>query len=89
MGDTRRSKTSSPQAPSSPAQATNQPTSPAGAASPGTDDQIPLEAEEAEGDNDSIIDEERLSSYTATLASSAVDYPIEYGRRYYAFRPGS
>ncbi|KAF6796375.1 methyltransferase [Colletotrichum sojae] len=28
------------------------------------------------------------SSYTASLASSAVDYPIEYGRRYHAFRPG-
>ncbi|KAJ0319122.1 hypothetical protein COL5a_010336 [Colletotrichum fioriniae] len=28
------------------------------------------------------------SSYTASLASSAVDYPIEFGRRYHAFRPG-
>ncbi|KAJ3944850.1 uncharacterized protein N0V96_004867 [Colletotrichum fioriniae] len=29
------------------------------------------------------------SSYTASLSSSVVDYPIEYGRRYHAFRPGS
>lgn len=29
------------------------------------------------------------SSYTASLASSAVDYPVEHGRRYHAFRPGS
>ncbi|KAF5499741.1 putative methyltransferase tdiE [Colletotrichum fructicola] len=35
------------------------------------------------------IDTERLSFYTASLASSSVDYPIEYGRRYHAFRPGS
>ncbi|GKT65301.1 UMTA methyltransferase family protein [Colletotrichum tofieldiae] len=29
------------------------------------------------------------SSYTASLTSSVVDYPIEYGRRYHAYRPGS
>ncbi|KAF6808586.1 UMTA methyltransferase [Colletotrichum sojae] len=28
------------------------------------------------------------SQYTASLASSVVDYPVEYGRRYHAFRPG-
>ncbi|KAI8296510.1 Secondary metabolism regulator LAE1 [Colletotrichum sp. SAR 10_98] len=32
--------------------------------------------------------DERISNYTASLASSVVDYPIEYGRRYHAFRPG-
>ncbi|OHW99237.1 UMTA methyltransferase family protein [Colletotrichum incanum] len=30
-----------------------------------------------------------ISSYTASLTSSVVDYPIEYGRRYHAYRPGS
>ncbi|WYZ43348.1 hypothetical protein EsH8_VI_001047 [Colletotrichum jinshuiense] len=30
-----------------------------------------------------------FSSYTASLSSSVIDYPIEYGRRYHAFRPGS
>ncbi|KAJ0147319.1 hypothetical protein CTA2_818, partial [Colletotrichum tanaceti] len=29
------------------------------------------------------------ANYTATLSSSVVDYPVEYGRRYHAFRPGS
>ncbi|KAK4150726.1 methyltransferase domain-containing protein [Chaetomidium leptoderma] len=28
------------------------------------------------------------SSFTASLSSSAVDYPVEYGRRYHAFRSG-
>ncbi|TQN67673.1 Secondary metabolism regulator LAE1, partial [Colletotrichum shisoi] len=39
-------------------------------------------------DDDSTI-EERISNYTASLTSSVVDYPVEYGRRYHAFRPGS
>jgi len=29
------------------------------------------------------------SSFTASLSDSAVDYPVEYGRRYHAFRPGT
>ncbi|KAH9231555.1 hypothetical protein K456DRAFT_1751397 [Colletotrichum gloeosporioides 23] len=32
---------------------------------------------------------DQLSSYTASLTSSVVDYPIENGRRYHAFRSGS
>ncbi|KAF6802046.1 C6 finger domain-containing protein, partial [Colletotrichum sojae] len=36
----------------------------------------------------STIDD-RISYYTASVASSVVDYPVEYGRRYHAFRPGS
>ncbi|KAK1529805.1 methyltransferase domain-containing protein [Colletotrichum paranaense] len=31
----------------------------------------------------------RRSSYTASLTSSVVDYPTEYGRRYHAFRAGA
>ncbi|OHW98926.1 UMTA methyltransferase family protein [Colletotrichum incanum] len=42
----------------------------------------------SQSDNDSSIDD-RISSYTASLSSSVIDYPEEYGRRYHAFRPGS
>ncbi|KAL1876834.1 hypothetical protein VTK73DRAFT_9136 [Phialemonium thermophilum] len=38
-------------------------------------------------DNDSAIDEQ-LSQFTASLTSSVVDYPVEHGRRYHAFRSG-
>ncbi|KAK1721474.1 hypothetical protein CaCOL14_011923 [Colletotrichum acutatum] len=49
----------------------------------------PVEADEGfASDNDSSIDD-RISSYTASLSSSVIDYPEEYGRRYHAFRPGS
>ncbi|KAF6817144.1 hypothetical protein CSOJ01_02564 [Colletotrichum sojae] len=44
----------------------------------------PIEASEA----DSTIDD-RISSYTASLTSSVLNYPVEYGRRYHAFRSGS
>ncbi|KAK1545780.1 UMTA methyltransferase [Colletotrichum paranaense] len=48
-----------------------------------------VEADEGETtDNASTIDE-RISNYTASLSSSVIDYPMEYGRRYHAFRPGS
>ncbi|OHE94360.1 methyltransferase domain-containing protein [Colletotrichum orchidophilum] len=33
--------------------------------------------------------EDQISTYTASLTSSAIDYPTEYGRRYHAFRAGS
>ncbi|OHW98485.1 methyltransferase domain-containing protein [Colletotrichum incanum] len=39
-------------------------------------------------DEASTIDD-RISTYTASLSSSIVDYPTEYGRRYHAFRPGA
>ncbi|KAF4918237.1 putative methyltransferase tdiE [Colletotrichum viniferum] len=38
-------------------------------------------------DDGSSIDE-RMTTYTASLTSSMVDYPTEYGRRYHAFRQG-
>ncbi|TDZ15864.1 putative methyltransferase tdiE [Colletotrichum orbiculare MAFF 240422] len=50
---------------------------------------IPLEADEGEVTDDASSLDERLSSYTASLTSSVVDYPEEYGRRYHAFRSGS
>ncbi|KAF6828172.1 hypothetical protein CPLU01_08651 [Colletotrichum plurivorum] len=39
-------------------------------------------------DNASTIDD-RISSYTASLTSSVIDYPTENGRRYHSFRSGS
>lgn len=41
-----------------------------------------------EYDHDSVLDE-RLSAYTASLTSSVLNYPMEHGRRYHAFRPGA
>ncbi|PKS08397.1 hypothetical protein jhhlp_005341 [Lomentospora prolificans] len=29
------------------------------------------------------------STYTASIASSVVNYPVEHGRRYHAYRSGS
>ncbi|KAH7126142.1 S-adenosyl-L-methionine-dependent methyltransferase [Dactylonectria macrodidyma] len=43
-------------------------------------------------DRETVADssmESRLSTYTASLTSSVVDYPYEHGRRYHAFRGGS
>ncbi|KAF6824076.1 UMTA methyltransferase family protein [Colletotrichum plurivorum] len=48
-----------------------------------------LEADEGEATDDGSSFDERVSSYTASLSSSVIDYPEEYGRRYHAFRPGS
>ncbi|KAG7055435.1 umta methyltransferase family protein [Colletotrichum scovillei] len=70
----------------------------AAAPAPGTNDNgppspapAPLEPDEDEGNftEGSSTADDRISSYTASLSSSVVDYPIEYGRRYHAFRPGS
>ncbi|KAE9579594.1 hypothetical protein CGMCC3_g4369 [Colletotrichum fructicola] len=49
----------------------------------------PLEADEAETGNDAPSIDDRISSYTYSLTSSVIDYPMEYGRRYHAFRSGS
>ncbi|KAH0427968.1 hypothetical protein CcaCcLH18_09327 [Colletotrichum camelliae] len=49
-----------------------------------------LEAEaQPYGEDDTASIDERLSNYSASLTSSVVDYPVEYGRRYHAFRPGT
>ncbi|KAK1528260.1 TAM domain methyltransferase [Colletotrichum paranaense] len=50
----------------------------------------PLEVDDNSSTTDdaSTIDD-RISSYTASLTSSVVDYPEEYGRTYHAFRAGS
>ncbi|KAL0943553.1 umta methyltransferase family protein [Colletotrichum truncatum] len=58
------------------------------AAQPTTIEPDTLEVDEATTDDGSSIDE-RLSSYTASLTSSVVDYPVDYGRRYHAFRRGA
>ncbi|KAF9872790.1 umta methyltransferase family protein [Colletotrichum karsti] len=53
-------------------------------------DEPPLEIdEELTNHNDSSSIDERMSNYTASLSSSVIDYPEEYGRRYHAFRPGT
>ncbi|EQB50869.1 hypothetical protein CGLO_09642 [Colletotrichum gloeosporioides Cg-14] len=51
-------------------------------------DDVALEADAGNTPDDPAEMDERISNYTASLASSVVDYPIEYGRRYHAFRPG-
>ncbi|KAI8246293.1 Secondary metabolism regulator LAE1 [Colletotrichum sp. SAR 10_96] len=70
-------------------------TAAAAAASPGEDaagtqdedNANSIAADEAETTDAASI-QERLSRYTASLSSSVVDYPMEYGRRYHAYRPG-
>ncbi|KAL2879737.1 hypothetical protein SGCOL_004779 [Colletotrichum sp. CLE4] len=48
----------------------------------------PIEVDSAASNDTSTMDD-RMSSYTASLSSSVVDYPTEYGRTYHAFRAGS
>ncbi|KAF4813527.1 Secondary metabolism regulator LAE1 [Colletotrichum tropicale] len=45
-------------------------------------------AEEAPTDDDGNSVYERVSSYSASLMSSTINYPVEYGRRYHSFREG-
>ncbi|CAI4214324.1 unnamed protein product [Parascedosporium putredinis] len=48
-----------------------------------------IEPDNAEtADEDEGIFDERVSTYTASLSSSVIDYPTEHGRRYHAFRSG-
>ncbi|KAF6811293.1 methyltransferase domain-containing protein [Colletotrichum plurivorum] len=47
-----------------------------------------IEVDDAASDNASTIDD-RISTYTASLSSSVLDYPTENGRRYHAFRAGA
>ncbi|KAF9872946.1 UMTA methyltransferase [Colletotrichum karsti] len=49
----------------------------------------PIEADDDNTTDDASTIDERLSEYTASLTSSVVDYPEEYGRRYHAYRPGT
>lgn len=39
--------------------------------------------------DDASTMDDRISSYSASLTSSILDYPEEYGRRYHAYRAGS
>ncbi|KAF6802657.1 umta methyltransferase family protein [Colletotrichum sojae] len=59
----------------------NSPTDTPAAAEP-----VPARIEAVQTDGASI--DEQISSYSTSLASSAVDYPTEHGRRYHAFRRG-
>ncbi|KAL0782489.1 hypothetical protein CaCOL14_000395 [Colletotrichum acutatum] len=49
---------------------------------------VTIEIDDGTTDDASTIDD-RISSYTASLSSSVLDYPTEYGRRYHAFRSGA
>ncbi|TQN64814.1 Secondary metabolism regulator LAE1 [Colletotrichum shisoi] len=48
-----------------------------------------IEVDEGDVTDDVSAMDDRISSYSASLTSSAVDYPEEYGRRYHAYRAGS
>ncbi|CAK7212300.1 hypothetical protein SBRCBS47491_001416 [Sporothrix bragantina] len=51
-------------------------------------DDAPIDVEEnLIGDGDSAI-ANSVTTYTTSLASSVVDYPVEYGRRYHAYQTG-
>ncbi|KAF4843830.1 Secondary metabolism regulator LAE1 [Colletotrichum siamense] len=47
-----------------------------------------LKVDDAVDDDGSSIDEQ-ITTYTKSLSSSIVDYPVDYGRRYHAFRRGA
>ncbi|KAF7553975.1 hypothetical protein G7046_g6944 [Stylonectria norvegica] len=49
---------------------------------------VEVDNEPTPSETDSAFDDQ-LSSYTASLTSSVVNYPMEHGRRYHAFREGS
>ncbi|KAK2751253.1 umta methyltransferase family protein [Colletotrichum kahawae] len=91
MGDSLKAQSTSPRTvPTSPEiAAQSEGRSTHIAARPANDDDEILQANDPEEDGPSVIDDGKLSSYTASLASSAVDYPVEYGRHYHSFRPGS
>ncbi|KAF4880030.1 Secondary metabolism regulator LAE1 [Colletotrichum siamense] len=56
---------------------------------PAVDQDAEIEPEdEGFGDLDSIPDD-WMSSYTRSITSSVFDYPVEYGRRYHAYRQGT
>ncbi|OHW96818.1 methyltransferase domain-containing protein [Colletotrichum incanum] len=49
-----------------------------------------LEVDDAASLNETASNiDDQISTYTASLSSSVLDYPTEYGRRYHAFRAGS
>ncbi|UQC81420.1 methyltransferase domain-containing protein [Colletotrichum lupini] len=66
-----------------------QPTAASTADAPSTSADIEVNNEVIVIRNDASTMDDRMSSYTASLSSSMVDYPTEYGRTYHAFRAGS
>ncbi|KXH66342.1 UMTA methyltransferase [Colletotrichum salicis] len=77
------------QAASPPAQDQASPPTSQPADTPQVASDVTVEADEGETTDSASTMDERISNYTASLSSSVVDYPMEYGRRYHAFRPGS
>ncbi|EFQ25684.1 methyltransferase domain-containing protein [Colletotrichum graminicola] len=65
--------------------------SPAGERSPETElEPNVIEVEDTDDLNETASNiDDRISTYTASLSSSVVDYPTENGRRYHAFRAGA
>ncbi|KAF6836220.1 methyltransferase domain-containing protein [Colletotrichum musicola] len=79
-------------APTSPAAAATSPagqTLPVASPGPAAVAPAPLEVDDAEESREEeILKEITSSSYTASITSSVVDYPTEYGRRYHAYQAG-
>ncbi|KAG7042543.1 methyltransferase domain-containing protein [Colletotrichum scovillei] len=73
--------------PTSPLAVQNSPPETAATPTPNTPGLIEASDDGASTDGSTI--DERITNYSASLTSSVVDYPVEYGRRYHAFRPGS
>ncbi|KAK1703004.1 hypothetical protein BDP67DRAFT_257750 [Colletotrichum lupini] len=72
--------------PTSPLAVQNSP--PGTAATPTANTPGLIEASDDGASTDGSTIDERITNYSASLTSSVVDYPVEYGRRYHAFRPG-
>ncbi|KAJ0381934.1 hypothetical protein COL922a_013553 [Colletotrichum nupharicola] len=70
-----KSKTASPATPGSPE-----------AVAPQVDNNIEVDNTTGAA---TIVTDDQLSAYTASVTSSVLDYPTEHGRRYHAFRGGA
>lgn len=89
-------RVASPKSPASPSAVASPKSviSPGSAASPRSQPENAGQGEQhLEVDHDQEDDEhtlnEQLSTFTASLSSSVVDYPIEHGRRYHAYQRGT
>lgn len=78
------------QAPAATAAPTQDPSAAHEPAQPPMQDQGPIQDQgEISIDTESTYSEDDLSTYTASLTSSVLNFPTENGRRYHAFRQGT
>ncbi|KAK3334231.1 methyltransferase domain-containing protein [Cercophora scortea] len=87
MSDKGRSPATTPPPEGSPATRKSSPANDQVPPASTTDDLIEVDRN-LDDDNDSALGDS-VSTYTSSLASSVIDYPIEHGRQYHAYRAGT